>query len=163
MDELPVITPEMLRNAHTVCLTGGEPFLVNPDTLIDFCRNIRTQYPLIEKLYIYTSGTALRYYMDSELDVLFSYVDGINISPKSKYDWTQFVRMSTEIMPRIAKRHDETSNRLYVFKEQKSNFRKFKKDISKDDIALWNVLSRTWDSTFNTPDNEHFVRLPILF
>lgn len=26
----------------------------------------------------------------------------------------------------------------------------------------WNIIGRVWDKKFKTPENEHFVRLPIL-
>lgn len=53
-----------------------------------------------------------------------------------------------------------SSNRLYVFKEQISFFEERFKPIAKK-LNL-NVLYRTWDKEFKTPDNEIFRRLPIL-
>ncbi len=162
MDELPVITPEMLRNAHTVCLTGGEPFLIPPRTLVNFCRHIREQYPNIQRLYIYTSGTGILQFSTSEFKVLFDYIDGLDIAPKTEREWRMFQRVNINIIPCIytpKRRNKPISNRLYVFKEQLDSFFEIKDTIN----PSWNIISRTWDSTFNTPENEHFVRLPILF
>ena len=53
-----------------------------------------------------------------------------------------------------------SSNRLYVFKEQVPFFDERFKPIAKK-LNL-NVLYRTWDKEFKTPDNEIFRRLPIL-
>jgi hypothetical protein len=47
-----------------------------------------------------------------------------------------------------------------VFKEQRPIFDAMHIDLSKFNI---DVIGRKWDITFNTPDNEHFARLPILF
>ena len=54
---------------------------------------------------------------------------------------------------------EDSSNRLYVFKEQQEFF---DSNIDLSGINI-NVVYRQWDKTFNTPSNEHFARLPILF
>jgi len=157
IDEIPVVTVELLKKATTVCLTGGEPFSINPMILGPFIRNLRNQYKNIENLYIYTSGYDL---MIAKLMlpslIKEGYIDGINVAPKDNENWNSFYS-ALLTHPDIFR---GKSNRLYVFDEQRSKFDNL--SISFKDVNI-EVLGRKWQQTFNTPDNEHFVRLPILF
>ena len=56
---------------------------------------------------------------------------------------------------------ERLSNRLYVFDDQWSQYELFKQDFTLTDN--WQIIGRKWDAEFKTPENEHFVRLPILF
>lgn len=95
LDTVPVVTVEELKAAHTVMLTGGEPFYV--DGITSFCSHLRNDYPNIKQLYIYTSGKLM--FLNEEVsnhhDHLFTYVDGINFSPKSKWDYEAIKKMLT--------------------------------------------------------------------
>ncbi len=53
------------------------------------------------------------------------------------------------------------SNRLYVFDDQWQEWEKIRGEVHLSDN--WQVIGRKWDAEFKTPENEHFVRLPILF
>ena len=162
LDNLPTVTGEMLRTAHTVCLTGGEPFLLDSVELIDLCKGIRKQYPNIQKLYIYTSGTGFAGFTKSQWIQLFQYIDGINIAPKNRYEWAvlmQQFQMNNYWFELTS--HPAFSNRLYLFEDQLENWEFFKLRMQIPDT--WQVIGRKWDAEFKTPENEHFVRLPILF
>jgi organic radical activating enzyme len=93
LDTVPVATVEELKAAHTVMLTGGDPFYV--DGITSFCSHLRHDYPNVKQLYIYTSGDMM--YLNEDIishpDRIFSLVDGINFSPKSKYDYVSIKRM----------------------------------------------------------------------
>lgn len=163
IDEIPVITVELLKSVQTVCLTGGEPFSIDSNVLVPFIKNLRDQYKNIKNLYIYTSGKELysilkyRELMDSE------YINGINIAPKDWEDWLQFASLISkhfELFSNIFYPYKKASNRLYVFKEQEPIFNALNLDLNTINI---DVISRKWDRTFNTPENEHFCRLSILF
>ena len=52
------------------------------------------------------------------------------------------------------------SNRLMIFDNQKDNFNNIMSDVNLD---MFNIMGRKWQNTFNTPTNEIFRRLPILF
>ena len=54
---IPVVTVDELKYADTVCLTGGEPFLL--DNVCDFAEKIKTQYPNIKTIYVYSCGDSL--------------------------------------------------------------------------------------------------------
>ena len=82
VDSIPVVTVEELKNAEVVCLTGGEPFLL--DGICDFAGKIKEQYPNIKQIYVYTCGDSLLSWLEKG-NVLHD-IDGVNISPKNKYD-----------------------------------------------------------------------------
>lgn len=157
IEKIPVVTVELLKSVQTICLTGGEPFGINQDTLCMFIMRLRKQYPNIENLYIYTSGFEASFRIKYICDMMQKHlINGINIAPKDHRDWAGFVSIMN-YEPSVFVQH--SSNRLYVFKEQQAFF---DSNIDLSGINI-NVIYRQWDKTFNTPSNEHFARLPILF
>lgn len=161
IEKIPVVTVQLLKSVQTVCLTGGEPFGIDCDLLGAFINRLRRQFPNIENLYIYTSGKEIgeRHHFAAQLTNarIGKRVNGINIAPKDFDDWDGFKKLLTAY-PSIF--DVPSSNRLYIFREQLPVFDSMKIDLSSLNI---NVIVRQWTKTFNTPDNEHFARLPILF
>lgn len=161
IDNLPTITGDDLRKADVVCITGGEPFILNADELTGIVSGMRSQYPNIKKVYIYTSGGFLKVLRGKEIGYMYRYINGINVAPKNKRDWESFARfIENPIWDFMPERFAETSNRLYVFEDQQDEYERIKDELRLD--KTWNVIGRKWDKTFKTPENEHFVRLPIL-
>lgn len=157
IDKIPVVTVELLKRADTVCLTGGEPLLIHEGSFYTFTRNLRMQYPNIKNLYVYTSGYGLQFmWRTLEQLVEMKCINGINVAPKDKLDWWEF---QNALKGRHGALNGE-SNRLYVFDEQRKNFEELNLNLEGINIE---VLGRKWQQVFNTPDNEYFVRLPILF
>lgn len=156
IDKIPVATVEELNTVHTVCITGGEPFMSN--TNIDrFAFNLKKQFSNIENVYVYTSGSAFVFNING---FGYNYLDGINFAPKTEGDWEQLKYLSIFIHEGVRESiRTRKSNRLYVFKEQVELFENNYKDIAK--ILNLNVIYRTWDKEFKTPENEIFRRLPI--
>lgn len=162
IDEIPVATVELLKQADTVCLTGGEPLTLSPMMLDRFVRNLRWQYLNVKNLYVYTSGAELLWNsVLVEKLVCEERINGINVAPKDEDDWDGFVRTLRKA-PKIFGKDCPVnpSNRLYIFDEQREYFDSL--NLPVDDLNI-QVLGRKWQQVFNTPDNEHFVRLPILF
>ena len=165
--EIPVVSVELLKSVSTVCLTGGEPFWIKPEILADFIIKLRTQYQNIKNLYIYTSGKELGESLGKVMNIVLSakspwilksfQIDGITVGPKDFEDWNGLIKAMKEVQYFFC---SARSNRLYVFKEHKEIYEIAKKSFPKD--CEINVMSRNWDSTFNTPENEYFARLPIL-
>lgn len=155
IDKIPVATVNELKTIHTLCITGGEPFMASIE-LDDFASSVKDDFPNIKNIFVYTSGLILMY----RLPHFFSHIDGLSISPKSMKDWLALEKIVNNTSPaylnNISGLH---SNRLYVFKEQVSVFEGRFKYIAKK-LNL-NVLYRTWDEEFKTPDNEIFRRLPV--
>lgn len=175
INKIPVVTVELLKSVKTVCLTGGEPFRVRPELLGDFIIRLRYYYPNIKNLYIYTSGeeagtqlAELLAIKDQFLGSVRGYIDGINFAPKDFKDWVGVYNAICSYPSFFSKTYNEnSSNRLYVFKNMKSMGKLFLDTINKKfsggkDLNI-NVIDRVWTKTFNTPPNEHFARLPVLF
>lgn len=164
--EIPIVSVELLKSVDTVCLTGGEPFSIDPNILANFIINLRVQYQNIKNLYIYTSGKELGENLGKILNVVFNakspwltksiQIDGITVGPKDFDDWEGFIK-ALKYNPYFFS--DTRSNRLYVFKEHKEIYEIAKKNFPEVSI---DVIYRNWDKVFNTPKNEHFARLPIL-
>ena len=157
IEKLPVITVEQLKTAHTVCLTGGDPMLIKPNRLIDFCTYLRQGYPNIQKLYVYTSGT-IYLWPRKGIIALFRFIDGLSVCPKSNKDWGLFKSLLCNKMPEC----NLKSNRLYVLPEQQQACERTLQSVDPKMLESWNIIGRVWDKEFKTPENEHFVRLPIL-
>lgn len=155
IDKIPVATVEELKTIHTLCITGGEPFMASIN-LDDFARSVKDGFPNVKNIFVYTSGVMLLY----NLPQIFSYIDGLSICPKSMKDWLALEKIanstSRDYLNNISKL---SSNRLYVFKEQVALFEGRFKHIA--EMLNLNVLYRTWDKEFKTPENEIFRRLPI--
>lgn len=168
IEKIPVATVKLLKSVQTVCLTGGEPFGINPEYFLAFVKGLRKQYKNIENLYVYTSGHELpsHPWLLTELTkdrAEGRLLNGINVAPKDYKDWSGFVSIVNNFDYIFDK---PSSNRLYVFKEQQKVFDTYCQDgcfpNGIDNINI-EIIYRKWNKTFNTPDNEHFARLPILF
>lgn len=87
LDTVPVATVEELKAAHTILLTGGDPFAVQ--NITDFCSHLRHDYTNIKHLYIYTSGREI--FSNKDLcrypEQVYEKVDGIYFSPKCRADY----------------------------------------------------------------------------
>lgn len=165
--EIPVVSVELLKQVNTICLTGGDPFGIEPKILADFIIKLLTQYQNIEKLYIYTSGKECEKNFPGTFFLVVNapspwltkaiQIDGINIAPKDFDDWNGFINT---IRYNQCFFSEARSNRLYVFEDQQPIYEIAKKHIPQD--CKIEVIGRKWSRTFNTPENEHFARLPIL-
>lgn len=82
IDDIPVVTVEELKKAETVLLTGGEPFLL--DGVCNLAERIKQQYNNVRMIYVYTCGDSLLDYLKRGNKL--HHIDGVNISPKNKYD-----------------------------------------------------------------------------
>lgn len=156
IDKIPVVTVDELKYADTVCITGGEPFLI--DNISFFTRDLKLQYPNVKHLYVYTSGLCFMYWVARKRTYDYALIDGINLSPKNKMDvksiyWT----LSSPV------RYDEfaslKSNRLYLFPEVDASLLD---SLHLEDIPNMQIIQREWQSEF-TAQSGIFRRLPILF
>lgn len=152
--KIPVVSIQELQNAEMICLTGGEPFLL--DNICDFAEQIKKQFPNIKQIFVYTCGDSLYHWLQRN-NTLHG-IDGVNISPKNKYDTECVVNMFSNKDYR-QQLIDLWSNRIYVFPNI---------DIEKiwaldiDKYESINIMRREWQEEFE-PDSGIFRRLPILF
>lgn len=167
LDTVPVATVEELKAAHTVMLTGGDPFYVTG--IIDICSHLRLDYPNIKQLYIYTSGE----WMFANVDIInfperfHPYVDGINFSPKGKWDYDAIKRMLTNSNFSIEFFVHVRSNRIilmpndFMTREQQEEYIK---SLPLEGLAFYgakfDVEYREWQEEFQ-PNGGVWRRLPV--
>lgn len=167
LDTVPVVTVEELKAAHTVMLTGGDPFYVK--SLMDILAHLRYEYHNIEYVYIYTSG----FPMFKNEDILrypeqfFSDVNGINFSPKSISDYAvireilsnpQYIFQFSAYLRN--NRIILTPNDFMIRKQQE----KYIESLPLKEIASYGVNFeveyREWKEEFN-PNGGVWRRLPV--
>ena len=85
LDRLPTVTGDNLREANTVCLTGGEPFVLLPDTISGLSKALKEQYPNIQRIYVYTSGLRLGGFVGKEIGYMYRFIDGIPLNIRNAY------------------------------------------------------------------------------
>ncbi len=124
LNDIPYVTDEELRQAETICITGGEPFaFVSP---CDIAKHYKRKYPNIKNIYVYTNALELAEYILNDGKIEF--IDGVNVSIKCKKDAEMFNTIVKKD-ERIAKL---PSNLLYVFdnlyNEYTENFKVFQRE-----------------------------------
>lgn len=167
LDTVPVVTVEELKAAHTVMLTGGDPFHVTG--IIDICSHLRHDYPNIKQLYIYTSGSWML--LNEEVMVhyyqLLTYVDGINFSPKGEWDYAAIKKMLTnrDFAPEFSTR--TRSNRIILMPNDfmtREEQEKFIESLHLKGLAFYGakfeVEYRKWQDEFK-PNGGVWRRLPV--
>ena len=167
LDTVPVATVEELKAAHTVMLTGGDPFHVTG--IIDICSHLRHDYPNIKQLYIYTSGSWML--LNEEVMVhyyqLLTYVDGINFSPKGEWDYAAIKKMLTnrDFAPEFSTR--TRSNRIILMPNDfmtREEQEKFIDSLHLKGLAFYGakfeVEYREWQEEFK-PNGGVWRRLPV--
>lgn len=140
LNDIPYATDEELRNAETVCLTGGEPFqFANP---CEIANQLKRKYPNIKNVYVYTNALELANYL-LEGKKIYS-IDGVNVSIKVPYDATMFEKIIAT-NPTIT---SLSSNLLYVFDNL----------YNKNPIGF-TVFQREWQEDFKPADDSIFRKL----
>ena len=162
LDTVPVATVEELKAAHTVMLTGGDPFAVYD--IGSFCSRLRRDYSNIKRLYIYTSGSQMIFNEDVHR---YLNVDGINFSPKSKYDYAAIKKMLTNSDFAVNVFFHIRNNRIilmpndFMTREQQEEYIK---SLPLEGLAFYGakfeVEYREWQEEFK-PNGGVWRRLPV--
>ena len=151
--EVPLVTDEELRKAHTIYITGGEPFAYsNPNNIAAYLKN---HYPNIKTVRVYTGATELAVWLEIDwnptngfifFDTVslkdFIYFDGVTVSLKNQRDVSDFEKYiaDNEQISRLS------SNMLYVFG-----------DLMPRNLGNFIVKPRVWMEDF-IPDNKSVFR-----
>jgi len=143
LNDIPVVTEEELKNAHTICITGGEPFLFSDPYAIAYYYKHR--YKNIKNVYVYTNALELSLYLKiHKKEKLFKYIDGVNVSIKHQSDVVSF----KEVILNDERINKMNSNLLYVFD-----------DLYKDNVGNFKFIKRTWQPDFKPADDSIFRRI----
>ncbi len=144
LNSIPYVTDEELGNAHTICITGGEPFLfANPPEIARYYKNL---YKNIKKIFVYTNAKELRDYLINNPYVDMSWIDGVDVSVKSFTDFSAFGEIVDDERIR-----NMSGNRLYLFMKTII--------LPSDDVsAHFDVIDRKWQVDFKPADDSIFRR-----
>jgi len=138
LNDIPYVTDEELKEAETLCLTGGEPFaFTNPCEIATYYKH---KYKNIKNIYVYTNAVELAKYLQYNT---IRDIDGISISIKTKADALVF--------DGIKDRKDIcqlASNRLYVFD-----------NLYTEKTQGFNVIHREWMEDFQPANDSIFRRV----
>lgn len=138
MNDIPYVTDDELKDAETLCLTGGEPFLfANP---CEIAMHYRQRYKNIRNVYVYTNAYELAMYLRNGGKIYA--IDGVNVSIKTKLDADAFRDMLSvdAVIPMLK------GNRLYVFD-----------NLFTEDVPGFDVFQREWQEDF-APANDSIFR-----
>lgn len=139
MNEILYVTDSELREAHTLCLTGGEPFLYTDPCAM--AKHYKLRYRNIQNVYVYTNALELAQWLQTHT---LHDIDGLNISIKTKADAKAFEH--------ILKNHIDiislSSNLLYIFDDL----------YPADPIEGFQVFKREWQPDFVPADDSIFRR-----
>ncbi len=150
LKDIPIVTDEELREAHTLLLTGGEPFKYsNPPVIAHYYKK---HYPNIQKIYAYTNANELLNYLDYAYydDFIYDYeenrpnIDGVSVSIKNEVDKEAFDELITR-----STINKLSSNRLYVFD----------KKLIPDNLGNFTLIHRKWQKDFEPASDSIFRRL----
>ena len=145
LSDIPLVTDEELKEAHTLCLTGGEPFLYTVPN--EIARYYKTRYKNIKKIYVYTNTYEFMQAYPKSLDA----IDGINFSIKNKKDLEEFENLIIDFpldLPELV----DMNNRVYVFDNIKLN-------ISCVEEKGFKIIHRKWQKIFVPADDSIFRRI----
>ena len=138
LDDIPQVTDEELQDAHTICITGGEPFAYsNPVAISSF---LKTHYPNIKRVIVYSNALELFEYLENGGNVFG--LDGLSISIKNHQDKRAFEKMIVTYRGL----EDLYNNYLYVFS-----------DLFPIAHGNFTVIPREWQKEF-VPANDSIFR-----
>ena len=139
LNDIQQVTEEELKNAHTICITGGEPFLyIEPNQIAKY---YKTHYPNIKNIYVYTNALELADYLTQHTNTL-EYIDGVNVSIKNVKDKNKF-----DIIVQDNRIKSMKSNLVYVFN-----------DLFPKITDNFTVFSRKWQKDFIPAPDSIFRR-----
>ena len=135
------VTPEELKEATTIFLTGGEPFAYSDPTLI--AKGLKCTYSNIEKVYVYTNALELATWILSGRTL--DSIDGLTISVKSCRDMMAmgYINKNEEIRMMGVK----NNVRVYIFEGYEAvitlgTFNRKKREWQKDFIPYPDSIFR---------------------
>lgn len=140
---IPYVNGEELKNAHTICLTGGEPFAYSQP--VEIARYFKQKYPNIQKVYVYTNAYELDLWMQKQVNIDLSNIDGLSISIKNTKDLFAFesaLRENREVLKL-------KSNHLYVLNNL----------LNEESCNGFNIIKREWQQEFVPAKDSIFRRI----
>ena len=144
MEDVPFVTDAELEEAHTLLITGGEPFkYAQPCEIAGYYKE---RYPNIKNIYVYSNAKELSEYIENENDIYN--IDGLSISIKNQEDKKAFEQLLMYFEFNSDKLH-LSSNRLYVFQDC----------LIPEHLGNFQLIKREWQKEFEPASDSIFRRI----
>ena len=140
LNDIPYVTDEELKQCETLCLTGGEPILFS--NVNEIAKHYKTKYKNIKKIYVYANAKELKDFYTYNF-LLDGYIDGVNISIKTKLDLKSFNKLKNNWFLNLL-----TDNRIYVFDR-----------LFPDDADGFEIIDREWQEDFEPASDSIFRKI----
>lgn len=144
LNTVPYVTDKELKKAHTICITGGEPFSYTmPNQIATYYKG---KYSNIKNVYVYTNAYELSIYLllhKSTQDLLN--IDGLTVSIKNGLDlraYNALIKDDERIM-------NMKSNILYVFDDE----------FIPEDMGNFKLIKREWQEDFKPASDSIFRKV----
>lgn len=145
MNDVPFVTDTELKEAHTLLITGGEPFkYAQPCEIAGYYKE---RYPNIKNVYVYSNAKELLEYTCNNEGGIYN-IDGLSISIKNQEDMKAFEKLLMYLRYNV----DElqlSSNRLYVFQDC----------LIPEHLGNFQLIKREWQKEFEAASDSIFRRL----
>lgn len=155
ISDIPVVTDAELREAETIFLTGGEPFMfTNPSRIATWYKD---HYPNIKKVIVYTNAKELQIYCRQRNGRNpFWDIDGLDISVKTAHDYKALQSLfdGDARLPIYRLKH----SRIYNFLTD-AYFYSFDFLYKQLDIANVEIIKRSWQTEFEPANDSIFRRM----
>jgi MoaA/NifB/PqqE/SkfB family radical SAM enzyme len=144
LDDVPQVTDEELKEAHTVCITGGEPVVYsNPVAIAEW---LKEHYSNIKRVILYANAEELYEYFEDGHSIRDE-IDGLSVSVKTIDDKFAFEDIVEKYWYKLP---TSKNNRCYVFNK------KLMPDIVR---GYFTVTEREWQKEFVPADDSIFRRI----
>lgn len=146
LNSIPQVTDDELKEAHTLCITGGEPFaFTDPNAIAKF---YKTRYENIKNVYVYGNFYEFYKYLADGYKELSS-IDGFTLSLKNFSDMVAFVNLMACCDSLADSLFRGKSNILYYFGD----------DYEPEDSEYFTIIKREWQHEFEPADDSIFRRV----
>ena len=145
LNTIPYVIDEELKEATTICITGGEPVLYSNVSQIAW--RLKYLYRNIEKVYVYANAQELEWYLGQpcvDYSTKVDFIDGFTVSIK---DWRDVYAFEEIVKSGILK--NMSSNIVYLFEglqEPKV-------------LGNFKLIKRGWQEDFKPADDSIFRKL----
>ena len=156
LNDIPYVTDEELREAHTVFITGGEPFKYsNP---AEIANSLKNKYKNIKSVYVYTNANEfVSWAINNDLSKLkYSHINGLNISIKNKDDFYSICYLLDDYGSKFLDIIDNLGgrSRIYDFIDTR-DYEYFYKEI----LEHFDYFKREWQEDFEAANDSIFRKV----
>lgn len=149
LKDIPYVTDEELKEAETLCITGGEPFAFTDPN--EIAKHYKTLYPNIKNVYVYGNVLEFVEYLKrhgaGRYRETIENIDGLSLSIKSCTDLIHYVQLVSPLF-----------NNGYIFEGKSNRVYYFNDEMQISGYGIFDVIKREWQEEFTPADDSIFRR-----